>query len=95
MKCVLQLVRRATGERSPVVTEERNVIADVLFNSLKQDDCQFVNEDYVLVVADVLESDDGKSSLSIDFSQAPMMTIEHFIASYSADFARSQVDSEF
>lgn len=96
MKCVLQLVRRHTGGRSPVLTEERSALADILKKALSgyaglpayhevsdelQPHAPFCGDDYVLVLADVIIGDDNQPF--VDFSNAPMMTIEHFVKSYS------------
>lgn len=81
MKCVLQLVRREDGTRTSVITEERSFLANLLIKMLKEEDCKFNSEDYVLVLAEV--SEDDQKGFIVDFSVAPMMTVAHFTQSFA------------
>lgn len=71
---VFQLVEKETGCRTPVVTMKRKEFAKLLQSrpeGLPEGDAA-----YVLVLAEVEKED---NSLAVDFSQVPMMSINHFV----------------
>lgn len=74
MKCVFQVVRRADGVRCPVAESTREVYASVLRRMVEEHPDQLQLDDYVIVLFESLD-DEGNAR----FSQAPMMTVEHFL----------------
>lgn len=74
MLYVFQLVDQQTGRRTQVVTMKRKEFARLLQS--KPEGLPDGDSAYVLVLAEVEKED---NSCAVDFSQIPMMSINHFV----------------
>jgi len=71
-KCFFQLVHRETGKRTEAVSSDRDSLANKLHDMFPGG-----SDDYVLVLVEFFDGEEWR------FSQAPMMTVSHFVDAFS------------
>lgn len=76
MRCVFQILRRQTGERSPAAEGLRSDFATVLDQALREHPEAIAVDDFVIVVIDNIREPSASVSL------APVMTVERFLREF-------------